>query len=144
MASDVRFTFDPRWEVGIMDLAEPQLDQAAVVVAAGQKRRIPVSADGSNGRERGYARDRIHVERGRDIEGPYRDIGSDAMSPDGYNYPLGLELGTRRHIIESKGDYPLRNPKTGQVFGRRVDHPGNKPFPWCRAALADLVGRVFR
>lgn len=143
MASDVRFVFEPRWEVGVLDLVEPQLEQAAIVVAAGQKRRIPVSQDGSNGRPPGYARDRIHVERGRDVEGPYRDIGSDAMTPDGYNYPLGLELGTRPHVIESHGDYPLRS-KDGRVFGKRVDHPGNPPFPWCRAALGDLVGRVFK
>lgn len=142
--ADVVFKFEPRWEVGIMGLSEPFLDQAAVVVAAGQKRRIPVSQDGSHGRPAGYARDSIHVERGRDVEGPYRDIGADATSPTGYPYPLGLELGTPPHTIESKGDYPLRNAKTGQVFGRTVQHPGTQPYPWCRAALADLVGREFR
>jgi len=120
------------------------MDRAGAVVAGGQKRRIPVSEDGSNGRPAGYACDRIHVERGRDAEGPYRDVGSDAETPDGYPYPLGLELGTVAHTITSKGDYPLRNRKTGQVFGRTVDHPGTQPYPWCRAALADLVGREFR
>lgn len=124
--------------------SERAMDQAAAVVAGGQKRRIPVSADGSNGRPAGYARDRIHVERGRDAESPYRDIGSDAETPDGYPYPLGLELGTVRHTITSKGDHPLRNRRTGQVFGRTVDHPGTQPYPWCRAALGDLAGRVFR
>ncbi len=138
-----RFVVEPAFEVGLLALAEPALDQAAVIVAAGQKRRIPVSADGSHGRPAGYARDRIHVERGVDLLGPYRDVGSDAMSPDGYNYPLGLELGNRRHVIESRGDYPLRD-KRGNVFGRRVDHPGNPPYPWCRAALADIAGRVWR
>lgn len=119
------------------------MDRAAAVVAGGQKRRIPVSADGSYGRPPGYAQACIHVERGRDAEGPYRDVGSDAETPDGYPYPLGLELGTPPHVIESHGDYPLRNRRTGQVFGRRVNHPGTQPYPWCRAALQDLVGRVF-
>src|SRR5690349_8498292 len=32
-----------------------------------------------------------------------------------------LEFGTRPHVIESHGDYPLRNAKTGQVFGRKVN-----------------------
>jgi hypothetical protein len=136
---DVRF--EPGWEVGVLGLVEPALDQAAVIVAAGQKRRIPVSADGSNGRAPGYARDRIHVERGRDGDGPYRDVGSDATSLSGYPYPLGLELGTAPHDIESHGPYPLRD-KHGTVFGRRVHHPGTHPYPWCRAALQDLVGRV--
>lgn len=124
-------------------MAEPALDEAAVIVAAGQKRRIPVSQDGSNGRPAGYARDRIHVERGRDAVGSYRDVGSDAETPEGYPYPIGLELGTSPHTITSHGDYPLRD-KQGHVFGRTVSHPGNQPFPWCRAALQDIAGRVFR
>jgi hypothetical protein len=128
---------DPRWEVGVLGLSGDWLDQAAVIVAGGQKRRIPVSADGSNGRPAGYARDRIHVERGLDEFGPYPE------TPEGYPYPLGLELGTAPHVIESHGDYPLRD-RHGNVFGRVVDHPGTPPYPWCRAALADLVGRVFR
>lgn len=143
MARDVRFQFDPKWDTELVALVGPAMDQAAVIVAAGQKRRIPVSADGSNGRPAGYARDSIHVERGRDALGPYRDIGSDATTPSGYPYPLGLELGTAPHTIESHGDYPLRD-KHGNVFGRVVDHPGTPPYPWCRAALADLAGREFR
>jgi hypothetical protein len=143
VAKDVTLKFEPRWEVGVIGLSEPFLDQASVIVAAGQKRRIPVSADGSNGRPAGYARDSIHVERGRDAEGPYRDVGSDATTESGYPYPLGLELGTVRHEIRSHGDYPLRD-KHGRIFGKVVDHPGTQPYPWCRAALADLAGRVFR
>lgn len=142
MARDVVVVMHPGWEVGVLGLSEGWLDEAAVIVAGGQKRRIPVSADGSNGRPPGYARDRIHVERGRDGEGPYRDIGSDATTPEGFAYPLALELGTAPHRIESHGDYPLRD-KHGNVFGRVVDHPGTPPYPWCRAALADLVGRRF-
>lgn len=146
MGRDTRVRLEPGWEVGVLRLpaTDSALDQAAAVVEAGQKRRIPVSADGSNGRPPGYARSRIHVERGTDGEGPYRDIGSDAETPEGYPYALGLELGTVPHEIRSKGDYPLRNRKTGQVFGRVVDHPGTQPYPWCRAALQDLAGREFR
>lgn len=144
MPATTRFEVDPKFEVGLLAISEPFLEAAAVIVAAGQKRRIPVSEDGSNGRPAGYARDRIHVERGQDLLGPYRDVGSDAMTPDGYNYPIGLELGTRAHTITSHGNYPLRNRKTGQIFGKTVNHPGNPPFPWCRAALVDLAGRVFR
>jgi hypothetical protein len=141
VADDVRVVFDPAFEVTVLDLAVPALDQASVIVAGGQKRRIPVSEDGSNGRPSGYARDRIHVERGRDAEGPYRDVGSDAETPEGFPYPLALELGARPHVITSHGDYPLRDAH-GNVFGRTVNHPGNRPYPWCRAALLDLAGRV--
>ena len=138
----VRVAFTGRFEVTVQGVAAPSVEAAAVVVAAGQKRRIPVSADGSNGRPAGYARDRIHVERGIDALGLFWDIGSDAETPDGYPYPLGLELGTPPHTITSHGDYPLR-AADGRVFGKTVQHPGTQPYPWCRAALADLAGRVF-
>jgi hypothetical protein len=138
-----RIELAPDWQEQLFGMATGPLDTAATIVAAGQKRRIPVSEDGSYGRPAGYARDRIHVERGRDAEGPYRDVGSDATTPAGYPYPLGLEVGVRPHTIVSHGDYPLRD-KHGHIFGRIVDHPGNKPFPWCRAALADIAGMVFR
>jgi hypothetical protein len=141
MAADIRLQFDTGWEVGVLGLAEPFLDEAALIVEAGQKARIPVSHDGSHGRAPGYARDRIHIERGADIEGPYRDIGSDATTAQGYPYPVGLELGTAPHTITSHGDYPLRS-KDGRVFGKTVHHPGNPPMPWCRPALADLAGRT--
>ncbi|GAA0528795.1 hypothetical protein GCM10010172_06750 [Paractinoplanes ferrugineus] len=143
MARDSFVQFEPLWEQQVLGLSEPFLEEAAAIVEEGQKRRIPVSRDGSHGRERGYARDQIHVERGRDAIGPYRDIGSDAESPDGYPYPLGLETGTVPHDITAKGDYPLRS-KDGRVFGKTVHHPGTKPMPWCVPALADLAGRVFQ
>lgn len=43
-----------------------------------------------------------------------------------------VEYGTRPHIIQSHGNYPLRNRKTGQVFGRLVHHPGTQAQPFIR------------
>lgn len=140
MAQSVRF--EPGWERVVADMGEYAIEAAARVVEAGQRARIPVSADGSHGRPAGYARDHVHIERGRDEFGPFRDVGSDATSPSGYPYPLGLELGTRPHEIRSHGDYPLRD-RHGHIFGRVVHHPGTQPYPWCRAALADIAGRTF-
>lgn len=34
--------------------------------------------------------------------------------------------GTKAHVIMSTGTWPLRNKKTGQVFGPKVNHPGYK------------------
>lgn len=143
MAAEVFVKLERGFDRKAKDLGEPALSAGADIVADGQRRRIPVSRDGSYGRGPGYARSKIHIERGTDDEGPFRDIGTgdDALTPDGANYPLILELGSRPHIIRSKGDYPLRNRKTGQVFGREVRHPGTQPYPWLRAALADLEGR---
>lgn len=134
------FRLDPRWERQVQAAGAAAMERAAVLMEAGQKRRIPVSVDGSHGREAGYARDRIHIERGVDPIGPWWDIGSDATTPDGTNYPLILELGSPPHEISSHGDYPLRD-KHGRVFGKTVQHPGTRPYPWLRASLADIRGQ---
>lgn len=109
-------------------------------VEAEQQRTAPVSPDGSHGRPPGYLRDRTYSRLGRDAQGLHCDIGTDATTSDGTPYPIFVELGTRPHVIESHGDYPLRNPKTGQVFGRRVQHPGTDPQPWLRPSLDVLRG----
>jgi hypothetical protein len=140
----VKVIFQQGWERAIE--REPGVAVAmyagAAIVAEGQRRRIPVSRDGSHGRPAGYARSRIHIEAGADPLGPWWDIGSDAETPDGYPYPVGLELGTRAHPIDARNAKVLANRRTGQIFGKHVDHPGTRPYPWCRAALADLAGRV--
>lgn len=71
-----------------------------------------------------------------DTQGPYVDIATEAEDPE-TGAPIGLfvEVGTRPHVIESHGDYPLRNRETGQVFGKRVNHPGTDPQPHLRPAL---------
>jgi hypothetical protein len=142
MATAPRVEFAPGFDREAKRLAGPAMEVAARIVADGQRRRIPVSRDGSHGRQPGYAKSKIHVESGIDAIGPWWDIGTgdDALSPDGYNYPLGLELGTRPHVIESHGNYPLRDSR-GHIFGKRVNHPGTHPYPWLRSAVADLAGR---
>lgn len=144
MPDGVRVRLDRAFREKTQELAMPALLAAAEIVEQGQQRRIPVSRDGSHGRPAGYAKSKIHIERGRDLLSPFYDIGtgSDALTPDGTNYPLILELGSVPHEIRSKGEYPLRNRKTGQVFGRVVQHPGTKAYPWLRAALADIAGRT--
>jgi hypothetical protein len=114
--------------------------RAGEVVSQGAKRRAPVSPDGSNGRPSGYGRSQIGWEIGTDSEGLYVDVTSPATTPDGYPYMYGVEVGTAAHIIRSKGPYPLRNRKTGQVFGPVVHHPGTDPQPYLRPALDDLRG----
>lgn len=140
----VKVIFQQGWERAVERTPEVALAMysGALIVAEGQRRRIPVGQDIRNGRLPGYARSRIHVQAGADPLGPYWDIGSDAETPDGYPYPLGLELGTRAHGIDVRNAKVLANRRTGQIFGKHVDHPGTRPYPWCRAALADLAGRV--
>jgi hypothetical protein len=122
-------------------LAAPKVTKAAQLVAAAQRERIPVSKDGSYGRPPGYARSRIAARPTVSLRGGLAyDVGSDATTPEGFPYPMVLDVGQRPHIIESHGDYPLRNPRTGQVFGRRVHHPGAQPTNWCRGSMFVLRG----
>lgn len=106
----------------------------AEIVTQGAKRRAPTSPRGSNGRGPGHLRSSIGWEQGRDSDGMYFDVQALA------DYALFVEVGTRPHVIESHGDYPLRNARTGQVFGRRVNHPGTAAQPFLRPALDDIRG----
>lgn len=49
----------------------------------------------------------------------------------GVNYPVKYAIyvheGTAPHVIEAKNKKVLANVKTGQVFGKRVNHPGTRP-----------------
>lgn len=122
-------------------VAAPKVLAAAHMVAAAQRARIPVSKDGSYGRPAGYAKSRIRViPTPSPLGGVAYLVGSDAATPDGFPYPVVLDTGSRPHTIRSRGDYPLRNPRTGQVFGKAVQHPGTAPTYWCRGSVAVLVG----
>lgn len=112
----------------------------AEVVTQGAKRRAPVSPDGSNGRPSGYGRSQIGWYVGEDADGIYFDVQSPATTTTGYPYMYGVEVGTVAHKITSHGPYPLRNRKTGQVFGHSVNHPGTDPQPYLRPALDDIRG----
>jgi hypothetical protein len=115
------------------------LQRKAEVVTQGAKRRAPVSPDGSHGRPSGYMRAHIGWRITRDSDGLVAIVESPAATPEGFPYPLVVELGSAPHIIESHGDYPLRD-KYGHVFGKRVQHPGTDPQPYLRPALDDIRG----
>jgi hypothetical protein len=46
-----------------------------------------------------------------------------------------VEFGTRRHLITVKRKKVLANRKTGQVFGKKVNHPGNRAYAPIRRAV---------
>jgi hypothetical protein len=65
-------------------------------------------------------------------------IGPTAKTDDGRFLGPMIESGTPPHIIESHGPWPLRNKRTGQVFGRIVHHPGTRPQPFIALSLEEL------
>lgn len=100
------------------------------------KRLCPVSPHGSGENRSGHLRSSIGMDLGRDERGLYAQIGTNV------EYGLFVELGTRPHVIESKGPWPLRNRRTGEVFGRRVRHPGTTAQPFLRPALDVIRGEA--
>ena len=104
--------------------------------AQSAKAHCPVSPVGASDHPSGQLRSSLGWELDKDSQGIYVDVGVAAGSP-ALEYALPVELGARPHVIESHGDYPLRNRK-GQVFGKRVNHPGNAAQPFLRPALDDM------
>jgi hypothetical protein len=106
-----------------------ELRRLGRTVERGAKRRAPE-----------WARDGVNAKEPKvDATGPYVDIATEAESSDGAPIGLFAEVGTRPHIIRSKGDWPLRNRKTGQVFGKEVNHPGTQAQPHLRPALYEDI-----
>lgn len=138
----VRIEWAANWRQQLWDIGEPPLRKAADRVLAAMHVELPASADGSHGRPGGYARSKLRtLERGRDGLGPYRLVGTDATSPEGTNYPAIVQYGQKPHVIVPKGPgYPLRDPRTGRVFGYRVQHPGARPNPWATRSAYVING----
>jgi hypothetical protein len=112
------------------------LRRAGEQVQQEAKRLCPVSPAGSGDNPPGHLRSSIALSMGKDAGGLHADIGTDV------EYALYVETGTRPHVIESHGDYPLRSKSTGQVFGRRVNHPGTTAQPYLRPALGAIRGNA--
>jgi hypothetical protein len=142
VAGFLRIEWNRRLEGELEEIAvSGPLPQAGAIVLAAMKETIPVSSDGSYGRPAGYARSRLRLlNSGIDPAGAFIDVGTDATTPDGTCYPAIVHYGAKPHVIESHGNYPLRD-KHGRVFGRRVMHPGSRPTYWATRATAALAGR---
>ncbi len=46
-----------------------------------------------------------------------------------------IEYGTEPHIIRVKFARVLRNPRSGQIFGTKVNHPGHRAYRPIRRAF---------
>lgn len=92
------------------------------------KRLCPVSPRGSGENRSGYLRSSIGWSIAADVLGLFADVGTEV------EYALPVEYGTKPHVIESHGDYPLR-AADGTVFGKRVNHPGTQAQPFLRPSV---------
>jgi hypothetical protein len=119
--ADVRIEFSPDAIRAISDPARnPQLaallDRVAGTIVRSVKAEAPVSPVWTG--HSGHLRSSVHAFRQGD--------GSILIGPTA-SYSGYVIRGTRPHPIDSHGPWPLRNRRTGQVFGRHVDHPGTRP-----------------
>lgn len=57
-------------------------------------------------------------------------------------YAAYVDQGTSPHIINVVNKKVLANRRTGQVFGRRVNHPGTRKQPFFTDAVEGNVGFV--
>lgn len=113
------------------------LDRIAAETVQIMKRLIPVSPVGPLHRS-GNLRSSVRATRLGNQYGRQIIIGPTA------DYARYVNDDTRPHVIESHGDYPLRNRETGQVFGRIVHHPGTTGKHFVEKTADALNGRVFR
>ncbi len=112
-----RVRLDPEGLARVHDEAASITRRVTEAVARDARRRVPVDT--------GELLESIHEEhRGR--EGRVY-VGTDHWQP--------TEYGSGAHTIESTGTWPLRNRETGEVFGRKVRHPGTPEQPFMRPAL---------
>src|SRR6201992_80300 len=137
----VTVKFASNWIRQVSGKADPKLRAAAETIADYQRAHIPGGSDESNGRRPGYARSRIQVRVVAGDNGlKSYEVGSDATSPDGFPYPVVLDVGAAPHEIQAQGDYSLHNSQTNQYFGRTVQHPGVHGNHWCTDSLNVIHG----
>lgn len=59
-------------------------------------------------------------------------------------YGLFVHEGTRPHVIEARNKKALANIRTGEFFGKRVQHTGTAPNPFLQRAVTNSEDEVQR
>lgn len=60
----------------------------------------------------------------------------------GANYAVPVHEGTRPHKIVARNKKALANKRTGQFFGRVVNHPGTAANPFLERAVENSQGDI--
>lgn len=108
---------DPNWPAHLQQRIPEINMRMAKAVAADARLACPV--------DDGDLRDSIEPKQ----------HGADARVHVGTDHWAPTEYGSLPHEIRSTGPWPLRNAKTGEVFGQVVQHPGTPAQPFMRPAL---------
>jgi gp27 len=62
-------------------------------------------------------------------------VGNTKLAP----YAKFVYFGTRPHVIKPKKMKALANKKSGQIFGKSVNHPVTKANPYFEKAFSEYV-----
>ena len=54
-------------------------------------------------------------------------------------YAKFVYFGTKPHVIKPKKMKALANKKSGQIFGKSVNHPGTKANPYIEKAFSEYI-----
>lgn len=57
-------------------------------------------------------------------------------------YSAYVHEGTRPHVIVPRDAKVLANRRTGQFFGKKVNHPGTRANPFMLRALEKITGKI--
>ncbi|WP_213451591.1 HK97 gp10 family phage protein [Rhizomonospora bruguierae] len=114
---------EPTAIVRIEAASVPTVRRLIVAIAADMRAGVPV--------DNGDLLRSIHEEYPK----AGRPVGRVHVGGPGADHWASVEYGSQPHEIRSHGPWPLRNRKTGQVFGRRVWHPGTPAQPFARPAI---------
>jgi len=115
------------WQLALARESHPARQRAMDTAEDAAKRLCPVDT--------GALRETITGEADRESMSGRLSAGDGVV-----DYAAVVELGGRPHKITSHGNYPLRNSRTGEVFGRSVDHPGTPAQPYLRPGVAAIGG----
>lgn len=105
------------------------ISRTILVVQANAMREAPVNKQSAGGNLRQSIRSQM--------------IGTaSGMVEVGVNYAGYVHEGTRPHQIRVKNKRSLANRRSGQFFGRVVNHPGTAPNPFLQRAVENSEGDI--
>lgn len=94
----------------------------------------PVGPGNDEGYDGGNLKKDIQVFDDR-IDSFSISVGNTKLVP----YAKFVYFGTRPHVIKPKKMKALANKKSGQIFGKSVNHPGTKANPYIEKAFSEYI-----
>jgi len=78
------------------------------------------------------------IRQGRTNKGGWVEVSNNVP------YAADIEYGTKPHDIVAKNAKVLANRRTGEIFGKKVRHPGTRPQPMLRPAITHQVPKFLK